>query len=288
MTITDNGRVEVDEDTLARARELTAGGRIPSKREMQKHLSKGWPIVNEVLTRLGVEAREAAERRRRETRQAMRRLSSRKRPGSARPSWAQRQRTVNEITPVTMPEITPNMLPPTIPEAVRKHPAPAPVIVNEPPRAAPGRRVATWPIFLLALPAFVAIWSGWVDLGRLTGFGVVHPFPGIPGLDGVQLNTAITLPVGLETYAAYALYVWLSGRVPVRARRFARRSAIGSLVLGAAGQVSYHLMIAAGMQHAPWQITTVVACLPVAVLGMGAALRHLVHAEDIKEGAQQR
>jgi hypothetical protein len=33
-------------------------------------------------------------------------------------------------------------------------------------------------------------------------------------------------------------------------------------------------MIAAGMQRAPWWITTVVACLPVAVLGMGAALVH--------------
>jgi hypothetical protein len=28
---------------------------------------------------------------------------------------------------------------------------------------------------------------------------------------------------------------------------------------------------------APWPITTVVACLPVAVLGMGAALAHLLH-----------
>jgi hypothetical protein len=139
------------------------------------------------------------------------------------------------------------------------------------------KRVPTWPLVLLAAPAFVAIWSGWVDLGRLTGFGVVHPLPGIA--DRVSLNTAITLPVGLETYAAYALYVWLSGTVRGRAARFARRSAIGSLALGAGGQVAYHLMAAAGMQRAPWWITTVVACLPVAVLGMGAALRHLVHAE---------
>jgi hypothetical protein len=29
--------------------------------------------------------------------------------------------------------------------------------------------------------------------------------------------------------------------------------------------------------RAPWQITTSVACLPVAVLGMGAALAHLIH-----------
>ncbi len=36
-----------------------------------------------------------------------------------------------------------------------------------------------WPVLLLALPAFVAIWSGWVELGRLTGFGPVSPLPGI-------------------------------------------------------------------------------------------------------------
>jgi hypothetical protein len=136
-------------------------------------------------------------------------------------------------------------------------------------------KAKSWPVLLLALPAFIAIWSGWVDLGRLTGFGVVHPLPGI--WDSARINTAITLPIGLETYAAYALYVWLASAVPLRARRFAKWSAIGSLALGAAGQVAYHLMIAAGMTTAPWQITTVVACLPVVVLGMGAALAHLVH-----------
>jgi hypothetical protein len=140
--------------------------------------------------------------------------------------------------------------------------------------------VRSWPVLLLALPAFVAIWSGWVGLGGLTGFGVVHPLPGI--WDSLALNTAITLPVGMETYAAYALRAWLSDRVPARARRFARASAVGALVLGAAGQVAYHLMTAAGIRQAPWWITTVVACLPVAVLGMGAALAHLLHESEHK------
>jgi len=81
-----------------------------------------------------------------------------------------------------------------------------------------------------------------------------------------------------ETYAAYALWVWLSARVTGTARRFAKWSAIASLVVGAAGQVAYHLMAATGIDVAPWWITTLVACLPVAVLGMGAALAHLVHA----------
>ncbi|MEU7868295.1 ABC transporter permease [Dactylosporangium sp. NPDC049140] len=138
------------------------------------------------------------------------------------------------------------------------------------------RRPVAWPVLLLALPAFVAIWSGWVELGELSGFGVVHPLPGI--VDQFRLNSAITLPIGVETYAAYALWVWLSGQVTGAARRFAKWSAIASLIVGAAGQVAYHLMAAYGVHVAPWWITTLVASLPVAVLGMGAALAHLVHA----------
>ncbi|MFG2037323.1 ABC transporter permease [Dactylosporangium sp. NPDC048998] len=146
------------------------------------------------------------------------------------------------------------------------------------PAAPPARRKPrSWPVWVLALPAFVAIWSGWVGLGELTGFGVVHPLPGIA--DGFSINTAITLPIGVETYAAYALAVWLSGAYSKSVRAFARWSAIGSLIFGAAGQVAYHLMTAAGITNAPWWITTAVACLPVAVLGMGAALAHLIHAD---------
>jgi len=134
--------------------------------------------------------------------------------------------------------------------------------------------VRSWPVVVLALPAFVAIWSGWVGLGGLSGFGVMHPLPGI--WDRLAVNTAITLPVGMETYAAFALRVWLSQGVSVRARWFAKRSAITALALGAAGQVAYHLMTAAAVTAAPWPITILVACLPVAVLGMGAALAHLL------------
>ena len=145
-----------------------------------------------------------------------------------------------------------------------------------------GRRMPTWPVLLMAAPAFVAIWSGWVGLGSMTGFGVIHPLPGTPLADWA-LDTAITLPIGVEAYAAYALRVWLSApthpELSPRAVRFARNSAIASLALGAAGQVAYHLMAAAHVTSAPWWIVTVVACLPVAVLGMGAALAHLVRAE---------
>jgi hypothetical protein len=134
-------------------------------------------------------------------------------------------------------------------------------------------------LLVLALPAAVAVWSGWVGIGQMTGFGQVHPLPGIWA--SLHLDTAVTLPVGVEAYAAYALRAWLSASTVVsrRTRAFARWSAIGSLVLGMAGQVAYHLLAQDKVTHAPWGVTTGVSCLPVLVLGMGAALAHLLRGD---------
>lgn len=134
-----------------------------------------------------------------------------------------------------------------------------------------------WPLFLIASPAAVAVWSGWVGLGGMCGFGVIHPLPGI--WDALRLNTAITLPVGVEAYGAYALGAWLTPGTPGRARAFARRSAIGALVLGMLGQVVYHLLAAAHATAAPWPVVVLVSCLPVVTLGFGAALTHLLRAD---------
>jgi hypothetical protein len=138
--------------------------------------------------------------------------------------------------------------------------------------------VKRWPLFLIALPAAVAVWSGWVGLGQLCGFGIVHPLPGI--VDRFQINSAITLPVGVEAYGAYALGAWLTRGTPDRARTFARRSAIGALVLGMLGQVVYHLLSAAHATRAPWPVVVLVACLPVVTLGFGAGLAHLLRDDD--------
>jgi hypothetical protein len=146
---------------------------------------------------------------------------------------------------------------------------------EEPAQVAAPTSVRPWPVVLLALPAFVSIWGGWVGLGRMTGFGPVALLPGI--WDHVVLNSAITLPIGVEAYAAFALRVWLSGASHSdRTRKFAKWSAFGALALGMAGQIAYHLMSAASVQSAPWLVTTAVACLPVGVLGCGAALAHLL------------
>ena len=137
----------------------------------------------------------------------------------------------------------------------------------------------SWPLLVLAAPAAVEVWSGWVGIAQKTGFGVVHPLPGIwPSL---HLDTVITLPVGVEAYAAYALRAWLAREdtISVRTRRFAKWSAICSLALGMAGQIAYHLMAQAGMARAPWAVTTIVSCQPVLVLAMGTALAHMLRAD---------
>lgn len=98
--------------------------------------------------------------------------------------------------------------------------------------------------------------------------------------DAFEINISITLPIGVEAYGAYALGVWLDRSVPVPARRFAKWSATGSLSMGALGQVAYHLLAAAHRAHAPWEVITIVSCLPVIAVGLAAGLMHMLHQED--------
>jgi hypothetical protein len=98
--------------------------------------------------------------------------------------------------------------------------------------------VRSWPLLVLAAPAAAEVWTGWVGIAQRTGFGLVSPLPGI--LPSLHLDTSITLPVGVEAYAAYALRAWLADghSVSDRTRRFAKWSAICSFALGMAGQVA--------------------------------------------------
>lgn len=135
------------------------------------------------------------------------------------------------------------------------------------------RKLPRWPLYLIAAPAAVAIWGGWVGLGTMCGFGPVHLLPGI--VPSFQVNLAITLPVGVEAYGSYALGTWLDPRTPERAREYARTSAISSLVVGCLGQVVYHLLAARHVTAAPWPVVLLVSCVPVITLGLGATLAHL-------------
>ena len=141
------------------------------------------------------------------------------------------------------------------------------------------RTVRSWPLLVLAAPAAAEVWTGWVGIAQKTGFGLVSPLPGIwPSL---HLDTSITLPVGVEAYAAYALRAWLADghSISDRTRRFAKWSAICSFALGMAGQVAYHLLAQAGAARAPWPVTMIVSCLPVLVLAMGTTLAHMLRAD---------
>ena len=104
------------------------------------------------------------------------------------------------------------------------------------------KTMRSWPLLVLAVPAAAEVWSGWVGIAQKTGFGMVPLLPGI--WSSLHLDTAVTLPVGVECYAAYALRAWLATghAISDRTRRFARWSAICSFALGMAGQVAFHLM----------------------------------------------
>ena len=143
-----------------------------------------------------------------------------------------------------------------------------------------------WPLVVIAAPAAVAIWSGWVGLGEMCGFGPIRPLPGIA--PGVVINTAITLPVGVEAYGAYALSVWLGAKdISGTTRNWARASAVGALLLGCLGQIAYHLLAAAGFSRAPWPVVMAVSCLPVVTLALAAALTHMMLADRRADGLDE-
>jgi hypothetical protein len=230
-------------------------GTVPSKDRLMKTFRIGRPKASEIYRRVQMES---AKRRSRRS------LVQARRPPSRRVLQA---RVIDPAAALAarVPQAAVGPLPAGPPDPI-------------PPQV---RRVATWPALVVAAPAAVAIWAGWVAIGKLTGFGKVNLLPGVG--QGWVVDTAITLPIGVEAYAAYAFYVALSPAAPRRARVFGAWSAGLAVLLGMGGQTAYHLMSAAGMTIAPWQITTVVSCLPVGVFAVVAALVHMVRAENNEE-----
>jgi hypothetical protein len=182
----------------------------------------------------------------------------------------------------------------TRPRAYRGPGSPGPGPAAVPAADRPGtvrdraRTMRSWPLLVLAVPAAAEVWSGWVGIAQKTGFGMVSLLPGI--WSSLHLDTAVTLPVGVECYAAYALRAWLATdhAISDRTRRFAGRSAVFSFALGMAGQVAFHLMDQDQVTRAPWAITTLVSCLPVLVLGMGTALAHMLREDAAAASDRER
>src|SRR5690554_3168617 len=86
------------------------------------------------------------------------------------------------------------------------------------PRSGDGPDRKPWGLIIailaISLSAFTAVWGGWVGLGRLVGFGKVNLLPGFVADGGwATIDLAITLPIGIEAYAASALYVAVAGLV---------------------------------------------------------------------------
>src|SRR5690606_18626891 len=141
------------------------------------------------------------------------------------------------------------------------------------PRSGAGPDRKPWGLIIailaISLSAFIAVWGGWVGLGRMVGFGKVNLLPGFVADGGwATIDLAITLPIGIEAYAASALYVAVAGLVRGGSRWFAGTSAGLSLALGAFGQAAYHVLDAQGRTVAPEWIVVFVSVLPVVVLGM--------------------
>lgn len=145
-------------------------------------------------------------------------------------------------------------------------------------------RQQRWALILISIGAGFSVWSGWVGLGEMAGYGPVQPLPGI--WDSLTVNSAIVLPISVEAYGAYALRHWLSPATRQRgARLYAGFSALASLVVGGAAQVAYHELKAAGFGRAPWQVVMLVSLVPVAALALAAILAYLVK-NDRQGGGQ--
>lgn len=272
----------VDDALVEKARELArAQGRLPSRNAIKVGLRVGSDKAAAVLDRLVADQRARRDNSRRGLR-AIARRGSQAHP-RRRSLTGLRAGLSAPTSPIVGP-YAPTIPPQVAPPAAGSKPTPT---SPQPPRPeTPRKRVATWPAKLVALPAAVAIWAGWVALGGMTAFGRVNLLPGIKG--GLVVDTAITLPIGVEAYAAYAFYVALAPHAPARARRFAARSSGLAVVLGMGGQAAFHLMTAAGWTAAPWPVTTLVSCLPVAVFAMAARLVHHVLAGEVSDDRTSR
>ncbi len=127
---------------------------------------------------------------------------------------------------------------------------PGPALDRSPAGAGPRRSVRSWPLLVLAAPG---CGGSVVRVGQDRAEDRVRPGRSAVAIwPALHMDTAITLPVGVE---AYALRAWLARDqgLSTRTRQFAKLSAIFSFALGMAGQLAYHLMAQAGMARAPWR-----------------------------------
>jgi hypothetical protein len=219
VTITATPPRRTREQLLTEAREHVGSGSIPSIETLRATLRVRRETAAEVRRTLSRERSERRAERVRQGRAAMAAVARRKRP---RPRPAVVIAPVPELAPAPVAELT-TPAPTEVTGIVRDEAADArPVAAETSPVAA--HRVVVWPLLVIACSPFIAIWGGWVGLGKLTGFGFVNLLPGMVDEGGwATLDTAITLPLGMEAYSAYAFYVLLHPAVSRRQLLAGRR-----------------------------------------------------------------
>jgi len=134
------------------------------------------------------------------------------------------------------------------------------------------KRRAMWPLYLISVGAVLAVWSGWVELGAMCGFGIEQPLYGI--WNGLKLNAAISLPLSMEAYGFYAMGFWFDPDEAEGVRTYARWTTILAYSLGFAAQATYHVLAAMHMTHAPIPVVVFVSGVPVATICVAGGLLH--------------
>jgi hypothetical protein len=86
------------------------------------------------------------------------------------------------------------------------------------------RTVRSWPLLVLALPAAVAVWSGWVGIGQMTGFGQVHPLPGIWGTARTAETVTPTMLMPRPTRTSWLRPKQSQRSSPLRGSAISRRT----------------------------------------------------------------
>jgi len=117
----------------------------------------------------------------------------------------------------------------------------------------------------------IASRDGWVSLGIAVS-AVSAGFSSFAGLRGLAAATgwgamAPLFALCIDAYALTAIRIWPAGPATASAaRRFAKRNAIGAILLSLAGNAIWHL-IAAGLLAVTWPVVVAVGGVPPVILG---------------------
>ncbi len=124
----------------------------------------------------------------------------------------------------------------------------------------------------------------WVDLG----LGIAAASAAFSSFDGLRnlAEAAHWSPymsplfaLGIDAYALAAIRVWTSRSTSPSAVTFARKNAVGAVVLSLSGNAVYHL-IAAGLLEVGWPVVLGVGSVPPVILGLVTHLSILRKQDD--------